>query len=236
MIRSASAIDSHANGDLMSRLLMTGRSDPIGSAIANRLKNHYDELINIEHQRITDDDIVVDFTDDVALAEAVRRVPGRIDTVVVAHRIGEPGTTESIRPQGWRRTLDVNLTSVYVLIQNVVDKLSDSASIVIVGSTAGFDHSAYAGVDYTVSRWGTNGMVRHLAQELGPRGIRINAVCPGWVDLRPDDNAPDPTDYAAIPLRRPARTREISDLVAFLSSERASYITGALVPISGGWQ
>jgi NAD(P)-dependent dehydrogenase (short-subunit alcohol dehydrogenase family) len=94
-------------------------------------------------------------------------------------------------------------------------------------------------VDYTVSKWGINGMVRHLSDELGQRGIRVNAVLPGYVgsDSEPDERteAELAAEYSAVPLRRSAKPGEISALVEFLLSQRAAYITGALIPVSGGW-
>jgi 3-oxoacyl-[acyl-carrier protein] reductase len=218
---------------------MTGRSGSIGSAIARGLQNQYNELFSISHERFADDDIVADFTDDDALTKALEQVPGPIDSMIFAHGIGLPGTCASITPQQWRYLLDVNLTSVYVIIRSLVEKLSDSASIVIIGSTAGLDHSPSNGVHYTVSKWGINGMVRHLSDEFGQRGIRVNAVCPGFVNNPTGRGARTEAElaarYSVVPLGRGAEPSEISAVVEFLLSERASYITGALIPATGGW-
>jgi NAD(P)-dependent dehydrogenase (short-subunit alcohol dehydrogenase family) len=224
---------------LVARLLMTGRSGSIGSAIDAELKDHYDEVISLSHERFADDDIVADFTDDGALAEALKGVQGPIDSVVFAHGIGRTGTAETISPDDWRYLLDVNLTSIFITIRELLPKLSDNASLVIIGSTAGLDHSPTNGVHYTVSKWGVNGMVRHLAHELGPRGIRVNSVCPGFVDNPTGRAAWTDEEYeamfAVIPLGRGAEPREVAGIVHFLLTEDASYITGAIVPVTGGW-
>ncbi|MGW6659519.1 SDR family NAD(P)-dependent oxidoreductase [Rhodococcus sp. NPDC055024] len=218
----------------MPRLLMTGRSDIIGAAIAAGLTDKFDDVINIDSERSAPNDIIVDMTDHEALARAVDAVEGPIDGLVLAHRIGDPGAIDSMTSTQWRRTLNYNLTSLFVIISRALPKMTNSSSIVVVGSTAGFDHSAYAGIDYTVSRWGTNGLVRHFAAEFGPQGIRINAVCVGWVNLSTENKDPE-GDFSSIPLRRPAQPNEVGSMVKFLLSDASSYMSGALVPVSGGW-
>jgi NAD(P)-dependent dehydrogenase (short-subunit alcohol dehydrogenase family) len=220
----------------MSRLLLTGRSDSIGAAIAAQLTTRFDVIVSLTSQRSAPDDILVDFADFSAVGRAVDSLEGEIDGVVLAHRVGDPGMIGKITSERWRHTIDFNLSSLFVIIRHVLPKLSRSASIVVVGSTAGFDHSSYAGVDYTVSRWGTNGLVRHFADEFGSRGIRINAVCPGHVDLPIGGEEPPDFDFSDVPLGRAAQPKEIAAMVKFLLSDGGSYMTGAMIPVSGGWK
>jgi NAD(P)-dependent dehydrogenase (short-subunit alcohol dehydrogenase family) len=96
------------------------------------------------------------------------------------------------------------------------------------------------GPHYTASKWALNGLVRHLVDELGAKGIRINAVCPGFVD-NPMGRAyltEEDIEQAVqtIPLRRAAHPSEVAAVVRFLLSDEASYVTGAAIPVSGGFQ
>ncbi|MGW6659518.1 SDR family NAD(P)-dependent oxidoreductase [Rhodococcus sp. NPDC055024] len=218
---------------------MTGRSGSIGSGINAALEGTYDEVVSLSHEQFAPDDIVADFTDDDALVAALSKVEGPIDSVVFAHGIGRPGTAATISPADWEYLLNVNLTSIFVTIRELIPKLAENASIVIIGSTAGMDRSPTNGVHYTVSKWGVNGMVRHLAHELGPQGIRINSVCPGFVDNPTGREAWTDEEYEAhfsmIPLGRGAESREVAGAVQYLLSDEASYITGAIIPVTGGW-
>jgi 3-oxoacyl-[acyl-carrier protein] reductase len=87
-------------------------------------------------------------------------------------------------------------------------------------------------------RPGVVGWAKTLAREVGPRGITVNSIAPGRIDTErirevyPD--GPSEADLATIPLRRLGTTREIGDVVCFLASDRASYLTGALIPVDGG--
>jgi 3-oxoacyl-[acyl-carrier protein] reductase len=135
--------------------------------------------------------------------------------------------------------MDVNLNSIYTLIQAALPRLSRGGTIVIVSSTAGLDHSPIGGPHYTVGKWGLNGLVRHLMDELGPHGIRINSVCPGLVDNPMGRAFLSEAEYLAcfadIPLTRAATPDEIAQSVMFLLSEGSSFITGVNLSVSGGY-
>jgi NAD(P)-dependent dehydrogenase (short-subunit alcohol dehydrogenase family) len=119
-------------------------------------------------------------------------------------------------------------------------QVAEGSSIVAVSSTAAFDHSPVGGPHYTSGKWGVNGMVRHLAFDLGKRGIRINSVCPGLVESPMGHALLTDEQYQAslseIPLGRPADASEIADVVQFLLSPASSYMTGALIPASRGYR
>ncbi|OWO89573.1 hypothetical protein B5E41_30305 [Rhizobium esperanzae] len=222
------------------RILVTGVGGSIGMAIISALEAGECSLIKLSQKGMGAGDLVADFGDDAELANAVGTIPGALDGIVLAHGMLQPGPLARVAPLEWRRLLDVNLNSLYTILHSATPKLQAGASIVLVSSTAGFDHSPVGGPHYTVSKWAINGLVRHLASELGSSGIRINAVCPGWIDNPMGraflTDAQIEAGLAEIPLKRAGTPSEVASVIKFLLSDEASYVTGALLPVSGGVQ
>ena len=222
------------------QVLLTGIGGSIGNAIHTKLQNAGSVVTTISHDPKETGAILADFRDDDAMRAAVDKAPAKLDGLVFAHGFLQRGPAEAVSPSDWRHMLDINLTSIYTLIHAALDRLHERSSIVIISSTAGLDHSPIGGPHYTVSKWGLNGMVRHLCDDLGPRGIRINTICPGLVDNPMGHafmtKAAYEACFDAIPLRRAATPDEIASAATFLLSDGASFITGANIPVSGGFQ
>jgi 3alpha(or 20beta)-hydroxysteroid dehydrogenase len=138
---------------------------------------------------------------------------------------------------GWDRVIGINLTGTMLGLRTLAPLMPDhdGASIVNIGSIAGL--TAHHALAYTVSKWGVRGLTKVAALELGPRGIRVNAVHPGPIDT-PITAGADPVFLRATVeqtlLGRDGQPREVADMVVFLLSSRASYITGAEIPVDGG--
>jgi 3-oxoacyl-[acyl-carrier protein] reductase len=139
-----------------------------------------------------------------------------------------------LEPEEWRRVLDTNLTSAYLLVRGLLPRLDGGASVVLVGSG-----SALVGIPlrahYTATKAALVGLARSLSKELGGRGVRVNVLASGVVDT----GAPLPPQQEEayrrrIPLGRLARPEEIAAMAAFLASDLASYVTGATIPVDGG--
>jgi 3alpha(or 20beta)-hydroxysteroid dehydrogenase len=110
------------------------------------------------------------------------------------------------------------------------------ASIVNVGSSAAL--TGHYPVAYTTSKWGLRGLTHVAATELGPRGIRVNIVHPGFIETSMTASAPDAMRAAQLeltPLERVGQSDEVAAIVAFLLSDAAAYISGAEIPVDGGF-
>jgi NAD(P)-dependent dehydrogenase (short-subunit alcohol dehydrogenase family) len=165
---------------------------------------------------------------------------GRIDILVNNAAVALSTRFEKIAEEEWRRTFDVNVTAVFLLIRAVLPAMKEQGygRIVNLSSTAGKTVSTLGGAHYTASKAALLGLTRAAAKELGPYGITVNAICPGLFDTELTRENATPEQLAAIaqtfPIRRLGEAVEVADLVCFLASEAAGYITGASLDINGG--
>jgi NAD(P)-dependent dehydrogenase (short-subunit alcohol dehydrogenase family) len=184
-----------------------------------------------------------DVADSAAVQEIVQRTLdrfGRLDVLVNNAALALSTRFERISEEEWRRAMDVNVTAPFLLIRAVVPamKAAGWGRIVNISSTAGKSVSTLGGAHYTTSKAALLGLTRAAAKELGPYGITVNAVCPGLIDTELTQENASPTDLAAyargFPLQRLGRPVEVADLICFLASDQAGYITGASLDINGG--
>ena len=180
---------------------------------------------------------------------------GRLDILVANHGIWESDevSIDRMSDAQWRRTLAINLDSVFGLIQAAVGQMqrqiqqtstkglpaaSPKGHIVLVSSTAGQRGEAFH-ADYAASKGAIISMTKGLATELAPQGIRVNCVAPGWVatDMSAAAlNDPQNRDrfLALIPVGRPADPLEIAGPILFLCTPLAGFMTGEIVNVNGG--
>jgi len=183
-----------------------------------------------------------------ALVEAAVRAFGRLDILVANHGIwpAQDAPVAQMPEAQWRRTLAVNLDSVFGLVQAAVAQMDRQphtpaeavGHIVLVSSTAGQRGEAFH-ADYAVTKSALIGLTKSLSSELAPRGIRVNCVAPGWVATEMSaaavgDPALGPAIKAGIPLGRVATPREIAGPVLFLCTPLAGFITGEVLNVNGG--
>jgi len=173
------------------------------------------------------------------VADVVQRF-GRLDILVNNAAIASATRIEQLSEDEWRSTIDTNLTAAFLCIQAVVPAMKSQSHgrIINVSSLAGRSVSTLGGAHYTASKAGMLGLTRAAAKELGAYGITVNAVCPGLFDteLTHANATQERLDTVSqnFPIARLGKPGEVADLICFLASESAGYITGASFDINGG--
>lgn len=185
--------------------------------------------------------VKADVCDENAVIDMVKKTVlrfGGLDILVNSAGIMPAGPIETMSVESWRKVLDTNLTSCFLTIREAIPYLKKSACarIINIASQAAYTGSSQH-AHYSASKAGILGLTYSLAKELGPFGITINAVSPGRVDteiLAYSSNKKRQEWLANTPLNRLGTVDEIANVVAFLASEGASYITGANLNVNGG--
>jgi NAD(P)-dependent dehydrogenase (short-subunit alcohol dehydrogenase family) len=190
-------------------------------------------------QRIGAQACIADVTDRPSLERAFSQVAVP-DVVVVNAGIGRLASVAETTPDLWNRTLAVNLSGAFHTVQIAGQRMKSvrKGSIVLTASTNSFDGEADL-VAYNASKAALLGILRTAANEWGPYGIRINAVCPGLIRTRLTassfSNPSIISEYFKhIPLGRGGEPEEVAQAVMFLASDWASYITGTTLVVDGG--
>ncbi|OIJ68415.1 SDR family NAD(P)-dependent oxidoreductase [Streptomyces mangrovisoli] len=170
-----------------------------------------------------------------ALAAELRTSYGQVHGLVNNAGITWRARLGEIRPQDMARVHAVNVTGALLGIQHLAPLMPPGGSIVNVGSSAAL--TAHYPVAYTASKWGLRGLSKAAALELGPRGIRVNTVHPGFIETEMTASAPPAFRTANIretPLGRTGTVDDITPLIVFLLSGDSSFLTGTDIPVDGG--
>jgi NAD(P)-dependent dehydrogenase (short-subunit alcohol dehydrogenase family) len=170
------------------------------------------------------------------LAATVTDYAPRLDIVVNNAAVVSHHPLHELSVAEWNRVLTTNLTGMFLVVRAVYDLLREGTSIINVGS-AGSLRGAPQRAHYLTSKAGVIGLTKSLAKELGPRNIRVNTVSPGYTEtdqmagMSPGRRA---QALGKTSLGRAAQPEEIAQVVLFLASDAASYVTGATVHVDGG--
>jgi NAD(P)-dependent dehydrogenase (short-subunit alcohol dehydrogenase family) len=175
---------------------------------------------------------------------AVDRIIAEFGTVdILVNNAGVLRVTtplEDISEEEWDLIIDVNLKGIFLFTRAVLPIMREKryGKVVNISSSAGRSTSELGGGHYTASKAGVLGLTRHTAREYGRYGINVNSVCPGLVEtpmIREKANQEKLNHWLTqIPLGRFADPKEEADLVLFLASDEAAYITGATIDFNGG--
>ncbi|MCC2323082.1 SDR family oxidoreductase [Cellulomonas xiejunii] len=246
--------------------LVTGAGSGIGRATAVRLAQDGATVVALGHSQGSADDVaeeirsgggtVLAVAADVGDAAAVRDVYarverdlGRLDVVVANAGVnGVWAPLDQLEPEEWQSTLTTNLTGTFLTVRYAVPLLvRQGGAVVVVSSMNGTRTFTTAGASaYSTSKAGQVAFARMAAVELGPRGVRVNTVCPGAIETnildsteqRDTEGVGVPAEYpqGQIPLtgERSGASRQVADVIAFLVSDAASHVTGTEVFVDGG--
>lgn len=187
--------------------------------------------------------LAVDVCDTAAIGAALdtsRAALGTIGGLVHAAGTVDPSGVEGITVEAWDRVLDVNLRAHAVLVNALLADLEANPGSAVVGISSMDGVVAHAAIpSYCASKAGLLGLTRSLALALAPKGIRVNALCPGYIVtpmLLPDGSEERAAAMAAtVPMGRLAQPEEMGSIVRFLMSEDASYVTGTQIVADGGF-
>ncbi len=228
--------------------VVTGAAQGIGRKTAELLAAEGYQLAVIDTRPVDLDGLmfVGDVSDEGSVAQFVSEVEsvyGGCDVLVNNAGIASIAPAEDTDAAQWRRVIDVNLTGPFLLSRAFGRRMlvRGTGSIVNIASVAGLLGVADR-VAYNASKHGLIGMTRTLAVEWGGRGVRVNAVCPGWVKTEMDDESQASGAYADtditehVPMARFAQPEDVARAVAFLADpERSGFINGAALSVDGGW-
>ncbi|MCK5687557.1 3-oxoacyl-ACP reductase FabG [bacterium] len=234
-------------------VLVTGASKGIGKAIAIELgqkgrfvyvnyhsdeKGALDTCKKIEEQNGEALPIKFDISDSTASEKAVKTIlseKGQIDILVNNAGIKSDKLLAFMQESDWKDILDTNLASFFNVSKLIVRSMISKrfGRIINITSTAGQVGNA-GQVNYSASKAGIIGATKALAKEIARRNITVNAVSPGFIDTGMLDGMPIEEIKRMIPCQRLGKVEEVSSLVAFLCSDKASYITGQVIGVNGG--
>jgi len=237
--------------------LVTGASSGIGAATAVALaRRGFDVVVNYLGNEAGAREVVsrieamgrraVAYRADVtrwneveAMARFVEREFGKLDALINnAGGLPERRSILESDLEYWRRIIDLNLTSAYIVTRLMLPLMGPGSAIIFVSSIAARTGGGRGAFAYAAAKAGLLGLTRALSKELGPRGIRVIAVLPGLIDTPFHEKAATGDIHAwarqTTHLGRVGKPEEVSEVIAFLASE-ATYVTAAFIDVDGGW-
>jgi 3-oxoacyl-[acyl-carrier protein] reductase len=235
------------------KALVTGAASGIGHAVAERLKREGVQVFGSDIHPV-DGMIVADLTDadNVEKLSATVGAPDFLINVAggpvaptreqtLPELPSGPLLLEDVDEKSWDAVLAANLTTAFLVCREFAPRMKARkfGRIVNFASIAARRGSDRVGVHYAAAKGGIIGLTKTLALELGPHGITVNAIAPGFIKTprieAADWGAVTPEFIDSLPLKRPGKPHDIAGVVAVLCSEAGGYVSGATIDVNGGW-
>lgn len=246
-----------------STVVVTGAASGIGLATAARLLAEGATVVGTDVAALPTEapgpggkwvPVAADVRDGDAVAAVMDRaveIGGRLDGVVNSAGVASGGPVHLLPPAEWQRVIDINLTGTYLVVHHALARMAAQepagalgrGSVVTIASVEGLEGTAGGSV-YNASKGGVVLLTKNIAIDYGPLGIRANVICPGFIDT-PLFRSVFDRGEGLVPvtesirrehaLRRFGQAAEIASVAAFLLSADASFVTGAAIPVDGGY-
>ena len=236
--------------------IVTGAARGIGKAVAFRLAQEgcniaFTDLVIDENAKKTEEELLAlgvkakGYASNAALYEETHAVVeqifkdfGRIDILVNNAGITKDALLMRMSEMQWDAVINVNLKSAFNFIHAVTPVMmkQKSGSIINMSSVVGVSGNA-GQANYSASKAGMIGLAKSVAKELGSRGIRANAIAPGFIETEMTHQLPEDVRkswYEQIPLRRGGTPNDVANVVLFLASDLSAYVSGQVIPVCGG--
>ena len=234
--------------------LITGASTGIGKATAIELaKNKINVVINYYSNKKEAEEVVSNikkygvesiaikadvsnFDEVKQMTETIQKKFGKVDILVNNAGIVKDRTLKNMTVQEWQAVINTNLNGVFYVTKSILPLMGEGGRIISISSIIG-QYGNFGQCNYAAAKAGIIGFTKSLAKELGKKKITVNAVAPGFVKTSITKNIPffrkKIINYMT-PLKEEAEPEDIANVIAFLASDKARYITGAVINIDGG--
>jgi 3-oxoacyl-[acyl-carrier protein] reductase len=237
----------------MKKALVTGGSGGIGAAICRRLAAdgchvyvHANRGIEAAQNLVVEihavggsaEALAFDVTDAVAVSAALQPLVEDTPIQILVNNAGihDDAIFPGMRPEQWHRVIDVSLNGFFNVTQPLMMPMIRSrwGRVINISSISGIAGNR-GQTNYAAAKGALNAATKSLSQEVASRGITVNAVAPGIIDTAMTGGTFDPeTIKQMVPMKRAGKPEEVADLVGFLASEQAAYISGQIISINGG--